>query len=114
VSHLNEPVTILRNVAPAEGRHWIGLQLVRDKYADAVGARVVVESAGGRQTKYVVGGGSFASTNDPRLVFGLGGDVKVARVTVYWPSGKSQEFTGIEPDAFWLLREGDPEPKKAK
>lgn len=106
VSHLNEPAVVLRNVAPADGKHWLGVRLVGEKDRDVVGARVVVESAGGVQTKFVKGGGSYASTNDPRLLFGLGGDAAVTRVTVHWPSGQSQEFAGLTPGAYWVLPEG--------
>jgi len=116
VSHLNEPVVVLRNVAQTEGRHWVGIELVGMKNRDVVGARVVLESAGGLQTKYAKGGGSFASTNDPRMVFGLGSDQKIDKVTVFWPSGKSQEITGLVPGAYWQVIEGEataqePQPK---
>jgi hypothetical protein len=114
VSHLNEPLVILRNVAPVQGRHWVGVELAGEKNADVVGARVVLESAGGRQTKFAKGGGSYASTNDPRFVFGLGGDAAVGKVTVYWPSGKVQEVAGIEPGAYWRITEGEAMPKKAE
>lgn len=112
ISHLNEPVVVLRNVSQTEGRHWVGIELVGMKNRDVVGARVVVESAGGRQTKFAKGGGSFATTNDPRMVFGLGSDQKIDKVTVYWPSGKSQEIAGIEPEAYWQIIEGEATPKK--
>ena len=114
VSHLNEPVSLLRNVAPAGGRHWVGLRLRGAKGADVVGARAVVETAGGRQTRFAKGGGSYASTSDPRLHFGLGADATIGRVTVYWPSGKAQEVAGVEPDAYWDITEGEPKPKKVE
>src|SRR5262249_47692654 len=114
VSHLNEPVVILRNVAPTDGRHWVGIELVGEKFADIVGARVVVETAGGKQTKFVRGGGSYGSTSDPRLVFGLGPDTKIDKVTVYWPSGKSQELTAVTPDSYWRLTEGEDSAKKVE
>jgi hypothetical protein len=114
VSHLNEPVVVLRNVVPTDGRHWVGLRLAGAKNADVVGARVVLESAGGRQTKFAKGGGSYASTNDPRMLFGLASDTKIDRVTVYWPSGKVQEVKGVGPDAYWVLTEGEPDAKKAE
>jgi enediyne biosynthesis protein E4 len=114
ISHLNEPVVVLRNVYPTAGRHWLGVRLVRENGADIVGSRVVLESAGGKQTKFAVGGGSFASTSDPRLVFGLGPDTKISKVTVHWPSGKAQEVAGLEPDAYWQITEGDPTPKRTE
>jgi hypothetical protein len=114
VSHLNEPVVVLRNVAPTDARHWVGLQLTGKDHADIVGSRVVVETASGKQTKFVKGGGSYGSTNDPRLHFGLGTDTKIEKVTVHWSSGKVQEVANITPDAYWQLGEGQPEANKAK
>lgn len=107
ISHLNEPAVVLKNVANTEGRHWIGFELIGEKNRDLVGARVAIESAGGKQTRYAKGGGSFASTHDRRLHFGLGADAKVNKATVYWPSGKVQEFTNLGADAYWKLIEGD-------
>jgi hypothetical protein len=112
ISHLNEPVVILRNVLPTPGRHWVGVRLLGEKGADTVGARVVLESAGGKQTKFVCGGASFASSNDPRLVFGLGADTEITKLTVHWPSGKTQEVTGVGPDAYWRITEGEVAAKK--
>ncbi len=112
ISHLNEPIAVLRNVAPTEGRRWVGIELLGEKNRDVVGARVVLESASGRQTKFAKGGGSFASTNDPRMVFGLGTDTKTDKVTVFWPSGKSQEISGIEPGSYWQALEGEAVGKK--
>jgi hypothetical protein len=113
VSHLNEPVAVLRNVSPADGRHWVGVELAGEKHRDVVGARVEVETAGGKQTKFIKGGGSYASTCDPRLAFGLGADTRVERVTVHWPSGRTQEFAGIAPDGYWTLAENVAAPRRA-
>jgi hypothetical protein len=107
VSHLNEPVTVLRNVAPTDGNKWVGFELVGANKRDVVGARVVVESAGGSQARFQKGGASFGCTNDPRHVVGLGADAKVTKVTVHWPSGKAQEFAGVEPGAYWRLTENE-------
>lgn len=114
VGHLNEPVTVLRNVAPTAGRHWVGIELVGEKNRDVVGARVVVESVSGKQTRFAKGGASYASTNDRRQVVGLGPDNAVTKATVYWPSGKVQEFTGLTVDGYWKLIEGEAKPKKVE
>jgi hypothetical protein len=107
VSHLNEPVVVLRNVSATQNRNWIGFRLIGTKGADAVGARVVLETAGGKQTKFQQGGASYASTNDPRLLFGMGADAKIAKATVYWPSGKVQELTDLQPGAYYDVPEGE-------
>ena len=113
ISHLNEPVTVLRNIASTSGRHWVGIELVGAQHRDVVGARVVIDSASGQQTKFAKGGASFGSTNDRRQVVGLGPDTTIIRATVYWPSGKSQEFTGLGVDAYWKLEEGQKEPRRS-
>jgi hypothetical protein len=99
-------------VAPTEGRHWLGIDLVGKQNRDVVGARVVLESASGKQTRFVKGGGSFGSTNDRRLVFGMGADSTITKVTVYWPWGGSQEFTELKPDGYWRIVEGSAKAEK--
>jgi hypothetical protein len=105
---LNEPATVLRNVAPA-GRHWLGVQLARPGGADVVGARVVLEAGGRKQTRFAKGGGSYASSSDRRLVFGLGAADRVERLGVYWPDGTRQEWAGLAVDAYHVLTEGEKE-----
>jgi hypothetical protein len=67
----------------------------------------VLDGPTGKQTRFAKGGGSFASTIDRRLVFGLGTANEVGTLTVYWPWGGSQKFTGLKSDGYWRLVEGD-------
>jgi enediyne biosynthesis protein E4 len=113
VSHLNEPIVVLRNVAPTDGRHWVGVDLVGEKDRDVVGARVELGAGPDRQTRFVKGGGGFASTNDRRMVFGLGASAQVGTVTVHWPGGSTQEFRGLAPDQYWRLLRASPEAQPA-
>jgi hypothetical protein len=67
-----------------------------------------VEAAGRKQTSYVIGGGSYLSASDPRLLFGLGQDTKIEKVAVYWSWGGSQTWKGnqFKADHYWQLTEG--------
>ena len=56
-----------------------------------------------------VGGGSFLSANDGRLHFGLGEATRVETIEVRWPSGHVDRYAGLEADAAYLLREGQPQ-----
>lgn len=107
VSHLNEPVVVLRNVSPDDNR-WIGIELAPTASKDYVGARIVVESANGSISHFQKGGASYASTSDPRHVMGLGSATKVAKVTVHWPNGAKDEWTDLGTDCYWRLSEGMP------
>lgn len=107
ISHLNEPVVILRNVAPTQGRHWLGIELIGKQSRDVVGSRVVLEGEAGPQTRFAKGGGSYASTNDRRMIFGLGATQRVEKLTVYWSGGSPQEFANLTPDCYWRIVEGN-------
>ena len=73
----------------------------------AVGARVTVYSPGMTQIDEVRAGGSYNSTNDSRLHFGLGRDNVISKVTVRWPSGLKQEFPNVAGDAIYEIVEGN-------
>jgi hypothetical protein len=108
ISHLNEPVVLLRNEAQSEN-HWLGVELIGRNHADVVGARLILEYAGQTQTRFAKGGGSYASSSDRRHVFGLGKATKIDRLTVIWPSGERQEWQGkgLTIDRYHRLVQGD-------
>jgi hypothetical protein len=113
VSHMNEPVAILRNVA-RERNHWLGVRLVRADHADFVGARVILEAGGRKQTRFATGGGSYASSSDRRLVFGLGKTERIDKLVVFWPDGLRQEWTGLAPDRYHDLVQGEKEAREVR
>jgi hypothetical protein len=110
VSHLNEPVALLRGVAP-EDRHWFGVELLGKDHTNIVGAKLTLEADGRRQTRFAKGGGSYASSHDPRHLFGLGTTDKVGKLTIIWPSGQQQTWEGLAVDRYWKLTEGEKEAK---
>jgi len=106
ISHINEPVAVLRNIAPREGNHWLGLRLVGKDHRDVVGARIEVTVGGRKIVHFARGGGSYASANDPRHIVGLGSADKVERVTVTWPwGGQQQDWENLATDRYWDLVE---------
>jgi hypothetical protein len=107
VSHTNSPVVLLRNVAAeAAPANWLGVRLIGRDNRDVVGSTVILEGATRRLTRFVKGGGSYLSARDPRILFGLGRDDAVRRVTVRWSWGASQSWEGLEPNRYWDLHEG--------
>jgi hypothetical protein len=106
---MNEPAVVLRNRHDT-GHHWLGVQLIGRPYRDAVGARLELEAGGEKLVRVVKGGGSYLSSGDRRVIFGLGPLDKVGRLTVRWPSGKTQTWEGLALDRYWQLREGEEAP----
>jgi enediyne biosynthesis protein E4 len=103
----NEPLIYLHNQTNGRG-HFLTLALEGNKSnRDGVGARITIHTGGRRQVAQRYGGGSYQSANDPRLHFGLGPITKVDRVEVRWPNGRIDQFSTVDVDAGYLLREGD-------
>src|SRR5207253_6471344 len=75
---------LLRNNAGKQN-HWLGLTLVGTKAnRDAVGARVSYQAADLNRGRMKVGGGSFLSYHDPRMLLGLGQREKLYWLEVKW------------------------------
>jgi hypothetical protein len=105
ISHVNEPVVLLRNEAPA-GHHWLGIELAGKGNRDLAGTKVVLEGTPHRQTRFAKGGGSYLSSGDRRYLFGLGTTPQVGKVTVVWSSGLTQHWDNLAPNRYWRLVEG--------
>jgi hypothetical protein len=106
--HQNQPVVLLRNdTAPA--RKALRLRLEgRASNRSAIGAVVVVQTAGRTWTRSVTGGGSYLSQNDSRLLIGLDAHAVVEHVTVAWPNGATDQHEKLDTAYSWLLCEGRP------
>jgi hypothetical protein len=102
---MNGPAVLLRNCCES-GHHWLGIQLVGQPYRDAVAARLTLEVAGRKLLRTVKGGGSYLSAGDKRVLFGLGQQDRVGRLTVRWPSGKVQSWHNLPVDRYLRLVEG--------
>ncbi|HEY0758712.1 MAG TPA: CRTAC1 family protein [Acidisarcina sp.] len=108
VSNNDEAPLLLRNNA---GRlnHWLGLRLIGLKCnADAVGARVTWQAGNLKRSRMKVGGGSFLSSHDPRMVLGIGARPQLDWLEVKWPepSGAVERFTALPLDRYITILEG--------
>jgi len=107
LNNLDSPPTLLRNVVN-NGNHWITLRLIGGPKSprDAIGAKAFLTAGGVRQRADVFSGGSYASSSDPRLHFGLGSASKVDKLEILWPSGAREEVTVPCIDCIVQLTEG--------
>ncbi len=97
---------LLRNVS-TDKNHWVGLKLIGGPKSprDAVGSTVYLTAGGVRQRGDVLSGGSFASSNDQRLHFGLGTSTAIQDVEIHWPSGAVQQVKLPEIDRYYSIEE---------
>jgi hypothetical protein len=88
-------------------RRWLGIRAVSGEGRDALGALVgIVGKEGVTRWRRVRADGSYASANDPRILFGLGESQDVARVRVRWPSGRTDERPLTAANQWLTLQEG--------
>ncbi|HEX8475458.1 MAG TPA: CRTAC1 family protein [Pyrinomonadaceae bacterium] len=87
--------------------HWLGIALSGAKSnRHGLGARVIVtDAAGVKQTYDATAAGSYLSSNDPRIIVGLGTGVGVRTVEVRWPGGKTQTLTAPAIDKYLTINE---------
>ncbi len=88
INNMDGVPVLLRNVNP-DHHHWLDLQLIGGPKSprDAVGASVYLVAGGIRQRGDVLSGGSYLSSNDMRVHFGLGDAAAVDSIEIHWPSG---------------------------
>ena len=108
INQLEGSPVLLRNVNP-DHHHWVGFKLIGAGKSprDAVGATVYLTVGGVRQRRDVISGGSFASSNDQRLHFGLGDSSSIDQVEVHWPDKLVQRLklsAGV--DRYYSIEEG--------
>jgi hypothetical protein len=108
VSNSGGPLQLLRN----DGTHgnWVGVQLVgRKSNRQGIGARLVAETPVGKKlTRFVQAGNSYLSSSDPRVIFGLGEENSIRKLTIYWPSGIVQTLESVPAGKYLKIEEPQP------
>jgi hypothetical protein len=105
----NDVPVLFRNHAGRKN-HWLGIRLVGTKAnIDAIGAKVTYRSGDFQRHKFKVGGGSYLSSHDPRMVLGLGQRTKIDWLEVQWPqpSGKVERISDLPIDRYITIVEGE-------
>lgn len=106
------PMHVLHNDTTTPN-HWLSLRLVGHKSnRDAIGAIVKVMSEQGAQFATVTTAGSYLSSSDKRLHFGLGQDAVAKSIDIQWPSGIRQTIQNVRGDQ--ILQVDEPSAPNAK
>ena len=107
IVNVGAPPTLLLNQG-ANNNHRVLFKLVGTKSNKmAIGARITVKAGNLTQFSEVRAGGSYISSNDPRLHFGLGAEDKMTEVEIRWPSGKVEVLHDVPADFIYTVVEGE-------
>lgn len=87
--------------------HWILLNTVGTRSnRDGIGARIrLVSGSGDEQFVYVSTGGSYASSSDKRVHFGLGRETTIRLLEITWPNAVVQRIEHIQADQILTIKE---------
>jgi hypothetical protein len=100
------PAFVLHNETPSQN-HWLLLNLVGHKSnRDAIGTAITLTTNATTQYATVSTAGSYQSSSDKRVHFGLGKETVVSRIEIRWPSGIIQVLKDVKVDQ--LLRIDEP------
>jgi enediyne biosynthesis protein E4 len=106
ISAIGSPAELLYNTSTGDN-HWILIRTVGTKSnRDGIGTRIKISGTSGLvQYNHVTTAGSYASSNDPRVHFGLGTDKIIEEIELRWPSGKVQSLRKVKADQVLTVTE---------
>ena len=110
VTHVHAPLALLRNEYNGP-RHYVGFRLQTWDRIPPVGSRVEIEYGDKKAVQHVVAGGSYLSSSDPSLLFGLDMQSEPIGVTVHWSTGETDRWDDLQVDCYWTLTPGQPPEK---
>jgi enediyne biosynthesis protein E4 len=96
---------VLHNASQTQN-HWLTLELVgHQSNRDAIGAQVKMVTAIGSQWATVTTAGSYLSSSDKRVHFGLGSETVAETIEIRWPSGIRQILKDVRGDQILQVQE---------
>ena len=107
INNMDGVPILLRNVN-ADKHHWVELKLIGGTGSprDAVGSTIYLDAAGIRQRGDVLSGGSYLSSNDLRVHFGLADSSEAGIAEIHWPSGVKENVKLPASDRVFTIEEG--------
>jgi hypothetical protein len=91
----------------ANGSHWLGVRLNGvGSPRDPAGTKLMVKADKSILYDQDIGGRSYCSAQDRRMLFGLAGDSRAELLQITWPGGRKQEIRGLPVNRYITLREG--------
>ena len=95
IMNSNQRAVLLRNDGGNQ-KNWLGIKLIgTQSNRDGIGAKVTLSTGDMTQIREIKSGSSYASGSDTRLLFGLGENQCVEKITIVWQSGTTQVLKNV-------------------
>jgi hypothetical protein len=107
VSNNNDDANLLINEGSPKN-NWIGFYLEGTvSNRQAIGSKIMISTDSGTQVAWVNPSGSYLTSNDPRVVFGLEKEEVVNTVEIQWPGQTKEEiFSDLGSNHYYKIIEG--------
>jgi len=95
IMNSDQRAVLLRNDG-GNTKNYLSIKLVgTQSNRDGIGAKVTVTTGNMTQIREVKSGSSYASGSDTRVLFGLGENQDIEKVSIVWQSGTTQELENV-------------------
>jgi hypothetical protein len=106
VSNMNDSPELLRHARKNSCHSVVVKTLGTQSNRDGIGTKVTLVAGGLTQYDEVRSGGSYLSSSDLRVHFGLGAATKIDRLELRWPSGQMDIVPSPPLDHLLMVKEG--------
>jgi tetratricopeptide (TPR) repeat protein len=107
ISYVDADAALLTNTSNKTG-NYLAIRLVGTSVnRDAVGTTLRLRDEGFRQMQQLTSGDGYQSSNEKRIVFGLGDRTSIAELEIRWLDGSKQLFKNLQADQEILIIQGD-------
>ena len=106
VSNMNDLPDLLRRTRQNPQHSILVRTIGTQSNRDGIGTKIRVTCGGRTQYDEVKSGGSYLSSSDLRVHFGLGASVKIHRLELRWPSGQVDVVEKAPVDYVLVVKEG--------
>lgn len=116
INNINAPASIYENQGMKEvANHFFQVQLAGESpNTMGIGSEVVLTASGKKQYLYQSPYRGYASSVDPRLHFGLGDATRVDSLEIFWPDGRYQLLTDLDPNRIITISQKNAEEYREK
>ena len=106
ISNNNERAAVFYNSGKPKN-NWIGLDLQGvNTNRDAIGSKVILKTKSGTQTLWVNPASSYLTSNDKRVLFGIGNDDKILSLEIHWAGSEQENFVNLKPGFYYKIIQG--------
>ena len=107
ISNNNERAALLFNLGKPK-YNWIGIELQGVSCnRDAIGSKIILSTNLGIQTAWVNPANSYLTSNDKRVVFGIGDEDVILSLQIEWVGSDKQIFSNLEPNFYYKIIQGN-------